>query len=174
MGEDSGNAGDPVNGDFAAAWNELLENEGGYVDNPADPGGATKYGITERTARRHGYTGDMRDLPLTLAVTIAKTEYWDPVKGDQLPPEVAFQVLDAAYNSGVDRAARWLQKAAKVTEDGDIGTETLAAVSAADPDKIVMRFDAYRLFFLEALPAWPSFAKGWTARIAKNLLRAAG
>ena len=157
--------------DFAAAWQALLGNEGGYADNPADPGGATMYGVTERAARAHGYTGPMQALPLETAQNIAKTEYWDPYHCDQMPQEVAFQVLDTAYNGG--HPAEWVQQAVGVTADGIIGPQTLAAINAADPDKIVMRFNGARIDYYTELGAWPTFGRGWMHRIANNLRRAA-
>ncbi len=154
---------------FDQAFKQLIGNEGGYSDNPADPGGETMWGITARVARAHGYTGPMRDLPLDTAKAIAKAEYWNPFKCDQLPPAVRFQVLDAAYNGG--HPAQWLQRAAGVTVDGDIGPVTLAALAKADPDKITMRFDAYRLQYLGSLRGeLPAFAAGWMDRIANNLI----
>jgi len=156
---------------FDQAFQDLMGNEGGYVDNPSDPGGATRYGITERVARKRGYTGDMRDFPIDLARQIAKAEYWDPCHCDALPEEVAFQVFDAYYNGG--HAAMWLQEAAGVPADGLIGPATIAAVNAANPDKIVMRFDALRLKYLGSLSTWPAFGHGWANRIADNLARAA-
>lgn len=63
----------------------LLRSEGGFVDHPSDPGGATNHGVTERVARQHGYTGDMRDLPLSVATTIYRKQYWAMIKADQLP-----------------------------------------------------------------------------------------
>jgi len=144
---------------FDSAFAALIGNEGGYLFDPRDPGGETMYGITSRVAAKHGYAGAMRDLPLELAKSIAKTEYWDPVNGDKLPAPLDFQVFDAAYNSGPERADEWLQK----------------SLRASDPDieKMVMRFDAYRLLFLDSLPIWPHFGRGWARRIANNLLRAA-
>jgi len=144
---------------FDIAWAGLLKNEGGYSNNPADPGGETNFGITKRVALQHGYTGDMHDLPLELAKSIAKAEYWDSVGGDDLPAELDFQVFDASYNSGPSRAEKWLGQAQQPLTD--------------DVDKIIMRFDAYRLLFLDSLPTWPSFGRGWAKRIAQNLLRAA-
>lgn len=70
---------------FVSAWDRLLENEGGYSDYPADTGGRTMWGITEAVARAHGYTGDMRDLPQSLAMQIARDSYWVPIRGDELP-----------------------------------------------------------------------------------------
>jgi len=156
---------------FNDAFAALMGNEGGYSNNPADPGGETMWGVTKRVAVAHGYTGAMRDLPLDVARSIAKAEYWDPSQCDAMPYEVAFQVFDAAYNGGLP--ARWLQLAAGVPADGRIGPQTLAAVNATDPDKLVLRFDAYRLKYLANLTAWPTFGRGWANRIANNLLRAA-
>ena len=136
-----------------------MGNEGGFVDNPSDPGGATRYGITRRVAAKHGYSGDMRELPLDLAKTIARTEYWDAIGCDTLPDKLDFQVFDSAYNSGVERAAEWLGKALQPATE--------------DTEKIILRFDAYRLLFLDSLPTFPTFGRGWTKRIANNLLRAA-
>jgi lysozyme family protein len=156
---------------FDAAFADLIGNEGGYSNNPADPGGETMWGVTARVARANGYTGSMRDLPLSFARAIAKAEYWDAYRCDEMPSQVAFQVLDAAYNGG--HPAQWLQRAVGVAEDGMIGPKTLAAVKAADPLAMCLRFDAYRLQYLTELNTWPTFGKGWARRIAANMLRAA-
>lgn len=153
---------------FEAAFAALMGNEGGYADHPDDPGGKTMWGITERVARRHGYTGAMIDLPQELARAIAKAEYWDPYLCDQFDPRIAFQLFDAAYNGG--RPARWLQQAVGVDQDGIIGAQTIGAVRAADPLLVVQRFSAYRLLYLTSLPGWASFGRGWSRRIANNLL----
>jgi lysozyme family protein len=156
---------------FDDAFEALLGNEGGYVDNPNDPGGATMWGVTERVARAHGYAGDMRELPQDFARQIAKTEYWDPYQCDQFDPRIGFQVFDAAYNGG--EPARWLQQAAGVTADGVIGAQTIGAVRNSDPLKIIMRFDASRLEYMASLSNWPPFGRGWARRIAENLIRGA-
>ena len=156
---------------FDDAFAALLGNEGGYVDNPADPGGATRWGITERVARANGYTGDMQNFPVEQAQQIAKASYWDPYQCDQFDPRIGFQVFDAAYNGG--HPAQWLQQAVGVTADGVIGAQTVAAVRAADPLRVVMLFNASRILYYTGLGAWDSFGKGWTNRIANNLRRAA-
>ena len=147
------------------ALKRLLGNEGGYVDHPADPGGATNYGITQLVAREHGYSGDMRDFPLSMAIGIYRSDYWAPIKADQLPEELRFHVFDAAVNSGPAQAVKWLQRAAGVTEDGVIGPRTLSAASMVTPAK----YSAIRLRFLTDLKTWPVFGKGWARRIADNL-----
>lgn len=63
---------------------ELIKREGGYVNNPADRGRATKYGITESVARSNGYKGNMKDLPLEVAKAIYKKQYWTVPRFDQV------------------------------------------------------------------------------------------
>jgi lysozyme family protein len=156
---------------FDDAFVALIGNEGGYSNNPADPGGETMWGITARIAHGWGYTGDMKDLPLDTAKAIAKKFYWDPYQCDQFDPRVGFQVFDAAYNGG--KPAQWLQQAAGVTADGVIGAITTAAVRGADPLKIVILFNASRLLYYTSLGTFETFGKGWANRIAGNLRRAA-
>lgn len=158
---------------FAKLIERVLVNEGGYVNNAADPGGATNYGITERVARAWGFKGDMRTLPRQTAIAIYRLNYWAPVKGDELPGAVAFQVLDAAVNHGTHRAAEWLQLAAGVVADGQIGPVTMAAIRAANPADLALTFNATRLRFYTDLPTFGTFGKGWCRRIAENLRFAA-
>jgi lysozyme family protein len=156
---------------FDDAFTALMGNEGHYSDNPADPGGATCWGVSERIARAWGYTGDMRDLPQDTAKLIAKKWYWDPYLCDQYDPRIAFAVFDAAYNGGLP--AKWLQSAVGTEPDGIIGARTIAAARGADPLRIVMRFSAYRLKYLGNLKTWQSFGHGWANRIADNLIKGA-
>jgi lysozyme family protein len=155
---------------FDHAFATIADIEGGFSDRDmqADPGGATKYGVTERVARLWGYKGDMRDLPLTTAREIAKAWYWDKYQCDQLDPHVAYQVFDAAYNGGYP--VRWLQECVGARPDGVIGPATIAAARAADPWRTVALFNAKRLTYLTDLNNWPQNARGWTRRIARNIL----
>ena len=158
---------------FEQSFNKLMAHEGGYANNPADPGGETMYGITIRVARAHGYNGPMRDLPLSEARRIAKIAYWDVVRADALPDLVRFDVFDACYHSGPERAVKLLQQALGFTGkdvDGIFGKNTLARVQSADPKELDKRFNGYRLRFLASLGTWPSFARGWARRIANNLI----
>jgi lysozyme family protein len=151
---------------FDAAFDLLLKHEGGYSDHAADPGGKTRFGITEAVAREVGYRGDMRELPLDLAKRIYKDRYWDTVKAEQLPPAVRYVVFDAAVNSGPGQAVKWLQRALGVADDGVIGPRTLAAANAANPDALKMRMLGQRLRFMAGLTNWPAFSRGWAIRIA--------
>lgn len=151
---------------FDQAFDALLKHEGGYSDHAADPGGKTRYGITEAVAREVGYRGEMRELPLELAKRIYRERYWDAVKADQLPGAVRYLVFDAAVNSGVGQAARWLQRAVKVKDDGVIGPMTLLAANQSNPEALARRVLAQRLRFMSGLANWPAFSRGWARRIA--------
>lgn len=157
---------------FEKAFEKLLGHEGGFVDHPRDPGGATRWGITQRVARAHGYAGDMRSFPVTDAKRIARTDYWDAVRADEMPDAVRFDLFDAAYNSGAKQAIKWLQRAAGASDDGIIGPKTIAAVRMADPHLLSKRFNGHRLRFLADLKTWDAFGKGWARRVAANLLGA--
>lgn len=154
---------------FEEAFGRLIGHEGGYVDHPDDPGGATRWGVTERVARANGYRGAMRDFPLSDARRIYRALYWDAVRADELPPAVRFDVFDAAVNSGVAQAAKWLQRAIGVRDDGVIGPATIAAARTFTGSALAARFNGARLQFMTDLPTWSSFGKGWARRIASNL-----
>jgi len=154
---------------FDEAFVALLGNEGGYVNNSADPGGATNWGITARVAIANGYIGDMRYLSQDTAKGIYKKLYWDAVRGDELPPALVFHVFDAAVNSGPAQAIKWLQQAVGTVPDGVLGAITLAATQRADVGRLVAAFSAGRLDFMTNLPTWAAFGKGWARRIAGNL-----
>ena len=150
---------------FDEAIKRVLMHEGGYSDHAADPGGKTMYGITEAVARRVGYRGDMRDLPIELAKRIYREDYWQEVRADELPPEVRYVVFDAAVNSGPRQAVIWLQQALGVYVDGVLGPITLARANQVDPEHLLRACLASRLRFMTNLPTWQSFGRGWARRI---------
>ena len=151
---------------FDTAFHKLLGHEGGFVDHPADPGGATNWGVTERVARANGYTGGMRELPVETAKAIYRKDYWTPIRADELPESVRYAVFDAAVNSGNAQAVRWLQRAVGATADGIIGPRTLQAVREASAETVLRKMLAQRLRFMTGLKNWPSFSRGWARRIA--------
>lgn len=156
--------------DFNEAFEKLIGHEGGYVNHPKDPGGETMYGVTHRVARKHGYQGPMRELPLEKAKEIACCEYWTGVRADELPAEVRFDVFDTSYNSGPPRAIKLLQQAVGVDDDGVFGPLTMQAVKQMNGYRLSARFNGYRLQFLTDLNTWGTFGKGWARRVAKNLM----
>jgi lysozyme family protein len=149
---------------FDAAFDVLVKHEGGFSDHVADPGGKTRYGITEAVARRVGYRGDMRELPLDLAKRIYREDYWNAIRAEQLPPAIRYAVFDAAVNSGPAQSVRWLQRALGVTDDGVIGPQTLSAANQANPDALRARLVAQRLRFMTNLGTFDDFGRGWSRR----------
>lgn len=154
---------------FEQALVRLLAHEGGFSDHAADPGGKTRYGITEAVARGYGYTGAMQDLPLDIARRIYRNRYWDAVAAEQMPGPVRYPLFDAAVNSGPLQAVRWLQTALGVDVDGVLGPVTLAAAQKADAEKLARALTGQRLRFMTGLPGWGVFSKGWARRIADIL-----
>jgi len=147
---------------FATAFELLLGHEGGYVDNPSDPGGETKYGISKRS-----YPDlDIRNLTEGQARGIYYRDYWLPCRCDLMPLALAIVVFDAAVNNGVGRAVRWLQTAVGVTADGIIGDATKAALGRAEQAAAIQLFHAQRIHYMAGLQSWGTFGLGWSRRLA--------
>ncbi|WP_068310439.1 glycoside hydrolase family 108 protein [Polycladidibacter hongkongensis] len=152
---------------------KLLQHEGGYANRPryADPGGATKYGITRATLSgwlgRTASIADVKALKLETAVAIYKAQYWQAVRADQLPAGVDYAVFDFAVNSGPARAAKCLQQLLGVSVDGVIGAQTLAAAAARPPAVLIREYCAARLAFMRRLKNWRYNKNGWSNRVAE-------
>jgi len=154
---------------FDDAFKSLIGNEGGYVDNPSDPGGETMYGVTKRVASQYGYTGSMKNLPLETAKSIAKKEYWDAHRCDEVPYQIAFQIFDTAYNGGYPD--KWTQMAIGSRASGKLSDEDIQKINSMDIYKVVMLFNAYRLMYYTSLKkSFKVFGGGWANRIAHNML----
>lgn len=157
---------------FETALGAVLRHEGGYVDHPRDPGGATNMGITRATLAafrgRPVTKAEVRGLTADEAGRIYRERYWNAVRGDELPAGVDLAVFDAAVNSGPSRAIRWLQGALALARDGRMGPATLAAARMAEPGALIRSFSAARLAFLRGLPTWPEFGRGWRRRVAET------
>ena len=154
---------------FFKSLEMVLHHEGGFVDHPEDPGGATNKGITHKTyadflGRPLEDVSELQNIPEEHVQQIYKNGYWDKVKGDQLPGGVDFCVFDWAVNSGPGRAAKALQKAVMVAQDGAIGPMTLAAVSEYTPTEIVESVTKSRIEFYKSLKTYDTFGKGWLRR----------
>lgn len=153
---------------FDEAFQRLIGHEGGLVDHPSDPGGLTKYGITQRS-----YPGeDIRGMTLERAKALYLRDYWAPAGCDAVPEDVRFDLFDMAVNAGVQKAIRTLQRAVGEFEDGILGPRTLQAVQSMPAARLVARFAGHRLEHMAGLPSWPAFGRGWARRIASNLQNA--
>ena len=156
---------------FDQCFNYLMRFEGGYTDGTVtgDPGGPTNFGITQAVARAAGFAGDMADLPIDLAKRIYRERYWEPLQADRLPATLRYIVFDAAVNSGVRQAVKWLQRSSGAEVDGVMGPKTLAAIAAAEPAVLLGSVLGERLMFMASLPQWPKFSRGWANRIGELL-----
>lgn len=154
---------------FDKAFERTIIHEGGYVNNPHDPGGETNWGITKRTAREAGYTGEMRELSRDAARDIYYMAYWQRAQCDKLPFALAFQLFDAAVNHGIGNAIRFLQRTVGAVEDGIVGAVTLRAVSTMPIAQLISRYQSIRLDFYTRLTKFDHFGRGWTRRMAQNL-----
>jgi len=154
---------------FTEALQHVLKHEGGYSNLKSDPGGETNYGITVAVARENGYLGDMRTIPMGVVESIYKRKYWDKVRADEMPESVRFALFDYAVNSGPGAAIRALQRVLGVADDGVLGPMTLAAAQAQS-EGLGARLNGYRLKFMTELKTWDHFGKGWSRRIADNLM----
>lgn len=150
---------------FDRAFERTVSIEGGYVNDPADPGGETKWGISKR-AYPHL---DIAALTREDARDLYRRDLWERAQMDELPEAVQFQVFDFAVNSGMETAVRKLQAAAGVADDGHVGPVTLAAVRAMSPCRLLLRYVGQRLGFLAKLSKWDAFGRGWANRIAQDL-----
>lgn len=148
----------------------ILKHEGGWVDHPKDPGGETNMGVTKKVweewVGHEVAPGSLKSLTVADVAPLYKAKYWDKVKADDLPDGVDYAVFDYAVNSGVGRASKQLQSCLGVTPDGAIGPKTLAAAKEADPVALIACICDNRLAFLQKLPTWGTFGKGWGRRVA--------
>lgn len=154
---------------FDKALKFLLASEGGYVNNLSDPGGMTNLGVTKSTWEEYvGHAVNekaMRGLTQAMVTPLYKRKYWDKVQGDDLPTAIDYVCFDAAVNSGPGRSIKWLQGVIGVDMDGSLGPKTFAAINAYDPKDLIQDYSKRRLSFLQDLPNWIHFGKGWTKRV---------
>lgn len=151
--------------DFDTAFDRLMGNEGGYVNDANDPGGETNWGISKRSYPNV----DIKNLTREQAKAIYRSDFWDRINADKLYDGVAFQAFDFAVNSGIETAVRKLQRALGVADDGHWGPVTQGAADAISESDQIMLLNAERLDFMRRLSNWKTAGAGWAGRIANNL-----
>ena len=143
----------------------VLKSEGGFVDHPDDPGGATNLGISQRA---HPEV-NMRKLTRKQAERIYQEDYWDVCRCYSIDYPASLAVFDYAVNSGTRVATRALQRAVGTTPDGKIGRKTLAAIHRSHPTSIARHVTDHRLSnfirIVRRRPASLVFLKGWMRRL---------
>lgn len=155
---------------FDASLAKVLVHEGGYSNHPADPGGATMKGVIQRVydgyRDRNGLARQsVKLLPDKELKDIYRLQYWNAIRGDELPSGIDYCVFDAAVNSGPGQAAKWLQRALGIKADGALGMVTVGAAVKADPKAVIAGTCAHRLAMLKGLRTWATFGKGWGRRV---------
>jgi lysozyme family protein len=156
---------------FTACLAETLSWEGGWVDHPKDPGGATMKGVTIGVFKvykgRPVTKTELRNISQADLRAIYRRNYWTVVRGDDLPAGLDLVTFDAAVNSGPARGPKWTQRALGVEDDGRVGPNTIkAAKSRPDQVGVIKRACAARMGFLQGLRTWGTFGRGWTRRVA--------
>lgn len=152
--------------DFDRAFALVIGAEGGYVNDPRDPGGETKYGITKRQ-----YPGaDIKNLTIEGAKTIYAADYWLPAKCDKLPWPLSAMVFDTAVNQGGGTALKLLQRALGVPQDGVIGNNTMLAIGRADQKELCAMFLAERALRYTGTRNFDIYGRGWIKRMFRLVM----
>ncbi len=155
---------------FNEALGHILVYEGGYVDHPLDPGGATNFGITQNTLSRFRKKRvskrDVRTITNKEVEEIYHKMYWKACSCHKLPEAIAFAVFDCGVNQGVSRAIQFLQKAVGTKVDGIIGPITLSAVKRSNRLELLNEFMARRMKHYGGLSKlFKTFGLGWSRRL---------
>ena len=164
---------------FVKAFAIIVGTEGGLTTNPADAGNWTggKCGVGECKGTCWGISSasyphlSIATLTLEQAQQIYRTDFWQKIHGDDLPPALALLAFDSAVNNGVTQAVRWLQTMVGTPIDGAMGPVTLAGLRALVKkdglDAVCAEYLALRMFMMATLPTWRTFGKGWARRLCR-------
>ena len=145
---------------FDRAFQITVGVEGGYVNDPADPGGETKFGISHRSYPDIG----IKALTLDQAKDIYRRDYWQAASCDSMPERIGHLVFDCAVHHGVKTAIKLLQRALRVADDGEFGPVTRGQLLARDTNETADLLMAHRLFFMASCPAYSTYRVGWVKR----------
>jgi len=162
---------------FEKSLELVLKSEGGFTDNPKDPGnhlddgrqGYTNLGVTQKAWEEFvGHkvsTADMKALTPEKVAPFYQQKYWNPVYGQVLSKGIDYLCLDFAINAGPGRCVKTLQSAIGCVPDGVVGPRTMELIKQADPADLINKFSDAKIRFYEGLPTFPTFGKGWLARV---------
>ena len=145
----------------------VLKSEGGWVNNPKDPGGETNLGVTKKVWQEWiGHeVKTMQGLTPTDVAPMYQAKYWMACYANQLPIGVDYMAFDAAVNMGAGRSVKLLQECLGCVPDGTIGPRTMQLIDGKDPKDVVEAFSQRKIGFYESLPTFPTFGKGWLKRV---------
>jgi len=154
---------------FSEALEVILHHEGGYVNHPKDPGGETNLGVTKRVYEDFGGEKEMKELVKEDVEPIYKKNYWDRVKGDDLPEGLDLCIFDFAVNAGPGRAAKFIQRLVNTTVDGGIGPNTIKCINdhveKYGVSTTIDQYQSARHNYYQGLSTFETFGRGWTRRV---------
>ena len=150
--------------DFQLFIQRILKSEGGYVDDPNDPGGETQWGISKRSYPNV----DIKNLTRDGAISIYKRDFWDVILASEMYVSIAFVALDFAVNSGIQTAIRKLQSSVGAADDGHWGPESQRLMLKFSEPDVGFLFLAERLEYRAKLKSFTLYGAGWTNREATN------
>ena len=161
-----------MQGNFKECLDLVLKSEGGYINHPSDPGGRTNLGVTQRVWQE--YTGheadekEMRSLTPEKVAPLYEQKYWRPCYGEVLPRGLDFVVFSMGVNAGPGRSVKLLQQSIGCVPDGIIGPTTRELISSSNTATLIAKFSETRREYYRALKTFPTFGKGWLARVDRE------
>jgi lysozyme family protein len=154
---------------FKECLDLVLKSEGGWVNNPADPGGETNLGVTKRVWEE--YVGHpvktMKDLSKDDVAPMYELKYWRPCYCEVLPRGLDFVVFSMGVNAGPGRSIKLLQQSIGCVPDGVIGPRTRELISSSNGANLIAKFSETRREYYRSLGK-PMFEKGWLARVDRE------
>lgn len=150
---------------FNTVFDRVVGHEGGYTNDPSDPGGETNWGISKRAYPNL----IIKELTREQAREIYRRDFWDTIQADSIADSVSYQLFDFAVNSGITTSIRYFQRSLQVADDGYFGPVSKAAAKRASATDMIMNLNALRLDYMTRLKNWPNSGKGWARRISQNL-----
>jgi lysozyme family protein len=150
---------------FDEAFDILIGHEGGYVNNPKDPGGETNWGVSKRSYPKL----DIKNLTREGAKVIYRADFWGPLPKAVMATPVAFPLFDLAVNSGPRRAIQILQTTVDTLADGAWGPKSQAAFDKLPALYVAIALSTERLIYMTNLNNWSDASRGWARRIAFNV-----
>jgi lysozyme family protein len=165
---------------FDKSFDRVIGHEGAFQNDRRDRGNWTsgKIGVGELKGTKYGISAmaypdlDIKNLTVEQAKAIYKRDWWDKLGMDKFHPAMSFQMFDASINHGIHNATRILQRAVGTKDDGVIGNQTLQSVKKMDLNDLLMSFLSHRLRFMTDISTFDTYGRGWSRRIADNLLLA--
>jgi lysozyme family protein len=158
---------------FKASLAHVLKQEGGWSDNPNDPGGATNHGITIATYREYvnnpnASKEDLRNIDPSVVESIYYQRFWKRMNCNDMPSGLDACLFDFGVNAGNKRAVTILQRAADTDDTGVVSQELMDAIKNADIKELIGTFSDLRRNFYKNLKLFPTFGKGWLARVDRT------